>query len=128
MDNDKPERVTGRPTAYTPDMCAIVIECGKQGKPIAKMALECGVDVKSLYDWEKLYPDFANAFARARLEAEAYLDELGHQALAEKTFQAQVWKTLIHQRATGSYSERTELTGRGGGAIEIVLAGDDLDA
>lgn len=66
------KRPVGRPTKYTPDMCRIVIEAGKEGCAVAEMASLCDVCIDTIYEWAKVHDEFSEALTRANSEAEAY--------------------------------------------------------
>lgn len=62
----------GRPTKYKPEMCAQVIECGKQGFSKAEIAMELNVSRECVYEWGRTNPDFSDALKRAEDYASAF--------------------------------------------------------
>jgi len=65
LKRNQPNR-TGRPTAYKPEYCDLVVKIGKQGKSITAMANVCGVHRDTLYEWAEVHPAFSDALTRAR--------------------------------------------------------------
>ena len=56
----------GRPTAYKEEFCDLIIEVGKAGGSVVKMANAIGVAKSTVYEWADTYKEFSNAFTRAR--------------------------------------------------------------
>ncbi len=73
----------GRPTKYTAAMCEKVIAVGRDGGAVAEMAVACGATCPTLYHWADVNPEFADAFAMAQTEAEAYHARLVRKGLTK---------------------------------------------
>lgn len=69
----------GRPTAYKPQMCQTVVDCGKQGKGPAEMASEIGVSRQTMWNWTKKHQDFFDALKRAYDEGLAWWERKGRE-------------------------------------------------
>lgn len=122
----------GRPSTYKPEYCAIVEECGKEGGSIVQMAVACDVDRTSLYDWEKIHPEFATSFTRAKRLSQAWWEKAGQVGMLTQGFNAAVWKHMVASRFREDYADRkvNEVTGKDGGAIQIeakVIDASELD-
>lgn len=51
----------GRPSTYRPELCAQLIEHGKQGFSFESFAAVAGVTKKTLYNWLERFPEFVEA-------------------------------------------------------------------
>lgn len=113
----------GRPTKYDPDMCARVIEVGKEGGAVAEMAVACDVCVDTLYEWNKTYPEFSDSFTRAQTAAEAFHSRRVRAGLvmAPSEFQGAANLKYMAQRFQDRWSEkqRLEHSGPDGGPLVI---------
>lgn len=70
----------GRPTKYNPEMCARVIECGKNGMTLAEMAADLGISRVTLADWQTKHPDFSCAIKEGLDLAQAWWESQGRVA------------------------------------------------
>ena len=70
----------GRPTAYRPEMCDIVIECGDEGKTLAEMARALDVDRSTINDWRERHPEFSRAIKAGLDRAQAWWEDKGRVA------------------------------------------------
>lgn len=123
----EPPRKVGRPTAYRPEMCDRVIELGKLGKSKAQMAADFGISREYLDDWAKRFPEFGDAFARARVHAQAWWENEGERGMWQEGEGAklnyQLWARSIAARFPDDYSERTKLEHSGNiGLHELVVS------
>lgn len=144
MGADTAVTVIGRPTVYDPKYCDAVIEYFERprkprrvlisqepGKGVGEwkkqykmicaelpdfsgFAREIGHTRKSLVDWQKRYPDFAEACARAREIAESIVADRGNNGLYNAQFAAFYMKNVFN------WKEKTE--------TEIVSSQDTADA
>jgi transposase len=110
--------VFGRPTAYDPAYCDMVMEWGRQGKSKAWMAAEIGVSKQTVYDWEKAHPDFLEAITRAVTFSQQWWEDAGQTGMVSDKFNSAVWTKNMAARFRDEWTERQELTGAGGSAIE----------
>ncbi|KAB7765392.1 hypothetical protein [Xanthomonas sp. LMG 12461] len=111
----------GRPTDYRPEYCQKVIELGKQGKSIVQMACELDVVKSTLYVWEETYPEFSDAFTRARQWSQYWWESQGQCGLTADKFNASLWSRSMAARFPDDYQERkgVELSAPGGGPIAV---------
>lgn len=70
----------GRPTAYKPEFCDLVIQCGDEGKTLAEMARACDVNRATINDWMDKHPDFSSAVKRGLENAQAWWEDRGRVA------------------------------------------------
>lgn len=114
--------MAGRPTKYDPDMCAQVIECGKDGYSKAELAAELEVTRETLNEWGKAHPEFSDALQRAHELSLAWWEKQSRVNLATQGFQSGLWKQAMSGRFPAEpYRERTETDHSGAVTINKVL-------
>lgn len=72
--------ITGRPSKYDPEMCAVVEAAGADGKTLAGMADQLDIDRETLNAWREAHPDFSRAVKRGLEKAQAWWEEQGRVA------------------------------------------------
>lgn len=102
-----------RPTKYKPEYCEQVIELGKEGKSLAQMCAHFDIARSTIDQWAEDYPAFSEALSRARVHMQAKLEEMGFAGLANREFNAAVWKTTMAARFREDYTERKEVENKG---------------
>lgn len=107
-------RKVGRPSAYKPELCEIVMSLGKQGKSPAGIAAALHVERATLTKWGADYPEFSAALARAKAYEQQWWEDRGQKSLGRKHFQAQVWRTSMAARFKEDYTE-------GAGSVNVTL-------
>lgn len=114
----------GRPTKYTPEMCATVIQAGREGCAVAEMAIRCDVCIDTIYEWAKVHPEFSEALTRAQSEAEAWWAAHVRSGLTKppSEFQGQPNLKYMAVRFNERWADksRLELSGKGGGPVQTV--------
>lgn len=70
---------SGGQTKYLPEYCQLVISMGGNGMAISQVAAEIGVRRATIYNWQKQYPEFADACELHQELSEAWWTELGRQ-------------------------------------------------
>lgn len=101
----------GAPTKYRPEMCAEVIEYGKDGKSRAWIAATLDVDITTLHEWMEKYPEFSKAMARAKLHEQKHWEDLGHTNMVSpqgQTFSQSAWSRSMAARFQ-DWRERSEV-------------------
>jgi transposase len=58
--SDEPKKL-GRPSKYKPEYCERIVEFMGKGFSVEAFAGDIMVHVDSIYEWEKVYPDFSEA-------------------------------------------------------------------
>jgi hypothetical protein len=69
MAHQKPEYLAkkeGRPSAYKPEYCDLVVEYMARGKSLTAFAGSIRQGKRTVYDWIEQFPEFAEAVERAR--------------------------------------------------------------
>jgi hypothetical protein len=109
----------GRPSEYDPAYCEQVIELGKEGASIVEMAHSIGVVKQTLYDWEKVHPEFLDAMTRAREASQVWWEATGRKNMLTSGFNASVWSRSMAARFPRDWREvkGSEISGPDGGAI-----------
>lgn len=101
-----PKDTGGRPSLYKPEYDGIVEALGKQGKSKAQMCSILNIGRRTFFDWERQYPEFAAAVARAMEHAQGWWEAKAQNSLGKKTFQAQLWRYSMAGRFKEDYAEK----------------------
>ena len=133
--------VMGRPTKYKPEYCQTIVdffnvepytvdaECKKQANDlplIEKFAHSIDVTRECLHEWKRTYPDFSDAFQKAKALQQSMWATNSMLGLYSPAF------TIFFGKNIYKWTDRQSLehTGKDGGpiqSIEIALVGvDDL--
>jgi transposase-like protein len=110
-----------RPTSYDPAFCDRVIELGKEGKSVTQMACELDVVKQTLHNWAAEFPEFLDAFTKAKQWSQDWWETKGQKGL-EGGVNPSLWSRSMAARFPDDYTERQkrELTGKDGGPVEQV--------
>lgn len=73
----------GRPTKYKPEYCEMLIKHGQDGLSYESFAGVIDVNVDTLYEWEKVYPEFSEAKNNFRAKSLLFWDKVGIEGLWE---------------------------------------------
>ena len=105
-----------RPTDYRPEFCEQVVELGKQGKSVVQMACALDVVKQTLHNWAEQYPEFLDAFTRAKQHSQDWWESKAQAGLESGGFNASLWSRSMAARFPDDYTERQkkELTGKDG--------------
>lgn len=103
----------GRPTKWSDERREQLLEAARSGMTIEGCARAAGIGVSTLYEWLDNFPEFSEAFNRARGEGERQLvDEVVRED-----------PKFILERSFGyTKSQEIEHSGAGGGPIEITFS------
>lgn len=66
----------GRPSAYKPEFCQMLITWMKKPRSYESFASVVGVDRDSLYEWEKKHKEFSDAKKKGRMACQATCEAL----------------------------------------------------
>ncbi len=108
----------GRPTRYTPDRVAKILQAIRVGATQRAAAAYAGIDDSTLIRWKRRYASFAVSINEA--EGAAMVGWLAkiEQAANEGAWQAAAWK--LERRYPHEYGRSAvEVSGRDGGAIKV---------
>ena len=86
------------PTKYKPEYCKVVIEKMSDGCSIIEVAAACGVCTDSIYEYEKKFPEMADALKKGRELCEAWWQRQGRENLKNKDFSAVLWYMNMKNR------------------------------
>jgi transposase len=117
-DPEKERRPRGRPTRYKPEYCEVAEKLGKEGCSPAEIAAELDVARETLLDWAQQYPEFSTSMKKAKTFEQQWWERIGKKGMIEGKINAAVWTKSMQARFRHDYTERTEVTGAGGGAIK----------
>jgi len=120
---DEGSRPRGRPSDYKPEYCERVISLGKLGKSVTQIASALDHHKDTLYEWEKVHPDFSDAMTRARQESQTWFEDIGQTGLTADKFQASLWAKQVSCRFPNDYREKQDLNlgGQNGNPVESKL-------
>lgn len=113
----------GRPTKYKPEFCETVIEVGAYGGWISEMAEACDVHRSTMDEWASIHPEFSAAFTRAKQKAQSWFEIQGREGLTADKFNSALWQKQMSARHRDEYTERREVSGPAGGAIQTEEVG-----
>lgn len=117
----------GRPTAYKPEYCELVIGYGKQGKSKAWMASAIGVVRLTLDNWIKAHPEFAEAMEIALLHSQQWWEDAGQNGMMLKSVDASIWSRSMAARFPADWREKSEKDLNVNGAINLTISSDDAN-
>ena len=100
----------GRKSLHKPDYCELVEMWGRQGKSRSEMCSLLNVGRATMAQWENDYPDFGQAYARAREHAQAWWESKAQKSLGKRCFQAQLWRYSMAGRFKEDYAEQRQTT------------------
>lgn len=152
-EDDGRASVGGRPPKYKPEFCEIAERLCQQGATDYELAMEFEVDVRTIWRWSTKYPEFCQALKTKagyddRIERKLAERALGYTYDSEKVFQfqgipvrvktvehvppdpgaAKLWLSNRRPKEWREPTQRHELTGAGGGPIEIESRSDIAQA
>lgn len=142
-------RGKGRPTKATDETFEKIIEAVKAGVWIEQASHLASIHPSTLYEWvsqgerareleeltgkemteqERRLADFSDTLKKARAEAEARNVALIQKAAQNGTWQAAAWYLERSAPQRWGRRDRMELTGAGGGALEVTVSSADLES
>ena len=96
----------GRPSKYTPEVCAKIYQVIRGGGSQADAAHHVGIHPDTVGDWKKIFPDFADGIARAGSEGKLAL-LLTVKTASRKDWRAAAW--LLAVKWPREFSERHQV-------------------
>ncbi len=94
------KRPVGRPTAYRPEMCEQLIEAMAGGHSAEAGAAKISISARSLFEWQKLHPEFLMAIQEGRHRAVLFWESLAIDVARGKSGNSQMI-TLALKKETG---------------------------
>jgi hypothetical protein len=118
-----PKRPVGRPSTYRPELGQMLIEAMAGGHSAEAGAARIGVSARSLYEWQKLHPEFLQAVQEGRAMAMLFWESLAIDVARGKPGNSQMITLALKNRsraASGWHHDvlKTELTGADGAPIQ----------
>ena len=113
----------GRPTKYKPEFCEVVINVGKEGGSLAKMAVECGVSMSTFQDWQQEWPKFRAAVKAGRLHSQVKWEEMGMNGTFDKDagLSASAFIFQMKNRFPHDYRDKIDHDVDVSGEIEVII-------
>jgi len=126
-------RPVGRPTSYRPEFCDCVIQFMSEGRSLDGCAALMGVHPDSLYQWQKIHPEFSDAVRRGRAAATAFWEGRLLDVAKGGSGNANViqWALRNRSRAASGWDhaqKKLELSGPDGGALHVQADVTTIDA
>ena len=120
----KPKHPGGRPTSYRPEFCQRVIELMSEGRSLEGCAALLGVHPDSLYEWQKVHPQFSVAVRAGRAGATTFWENrlLDVAQGGAGNAQAIQWALRNRSRAASGWhhdAQRLEHSGPNGAPVAI---------
>jgi hypothetical protein len=93
--------------SYYQERCDEVITSGMQGHFPVQMARDMSVHPDTLYEWDKMYPEFSKAFEMAKVVASAWWLDLAKVNMLNKEFNTALYTQITRtQRGSLGYNGR----------------------
>jgi hypothetical protein len=112
----------GRPTIYRPELGQQLIQAMAGGLSAEAAAAKIGISARSLFEWQKLQPEFLQAVQEGRHQAILFWEQRAIAIANGKPGNAQLVTLGLKNRsraASGWHDiTKTEVTGADGGAIQ----------
>lgn len=86
----------GRKTKYKDNYPSLLREHMKNGDSYTSFASRIGVHIDTLYEWEKVYPEFTEAKKESLMHSQAFWEDIGKKMAQNGNFQA--WKMNMINR------------------------------
>ena len=114
----------GRPTSYRQDFGDRIVQLMAQGRSLDGCAALLGVHPDSLYEWQKVHPEFSEAVRAGRAAATAFWEGrlLDVSKGGSGNAQAIQWALRNRSRAASGWDHahnRVEVSGPEGGAVQL---------
>ena len=117
-------RRPGRPTSYRVGFCGRIIALMAGGRSLEGCASRLGVHPDSLYEWQKVHPEFSEAVRAGRAAATAFWEGrlLDVAQGGSGNAQAIQWALRNRSRAASGWDHahnRVEVSGPDGGVVQV---------
>ena len=113
----------GRPSIYKPELGQMLIEAMATGLSAEAAAAKIGISARSMYEWQKVHPEFLQAVQEGRHRAVLFWESLAIDVARGKPGNGQMISLALKNRsraASGWHHDvtKTELTGADGAPIQ----------
>lgn len=85
--------VMGRKTKYQDTYPELLVEHMRNGDSYTSFASRVGVHIDTLYEWEKVHPEYTEAKKQATMHAQSFWEDIGKKMALDGNFNA--WKFNI---------------------------------
>jgi hypothetical protein len=124
---------TGRPTSYRPEFCERVVALMAEGRSLDRCASILGVHPDSLYEWQKVHPEFSEAVRAGRAAATTFWENrlLDIARGGSGNAQSIQWALRNRSRAASGWhndAQRLEHSGPEGGPVQMQAVTIDATA
>lgn len=109
--NNKKKAVVGRPTKYKKEYCEQLIEHFEEGFSYGSFAGKIGVNQDTLYEWEKVHPEYSESKKIGYSKSMYYWEKLGLSGIKGETtgkFAASPFIFMMKCRFRDEYSDIVE--------------------
>ena len=125
--NPTPKHPSGRPTKFRPEVCERVVELMAEGRSLDGCAALLGVHPDSLYEWQRVHPEFSGAVRAGRAAATTFWEGrlLDIAKGGSGNAQAIQWALRNRSRAAAGWDHahsKVELSGPDGGPVQQQVA------
>lgn len=123
------QKKTGRPSSYAPEYCQALVDHMKGGLSFESFGGVVGKSKQTLYDWEKIHPEFLDAKKLGETLSQLWWERLGKAAMVGqaqtlpdgtridfKNFDTTIW--IFSMKNRFGWRDKQEHTGKDGGPIE----------
>lgn len=123
----QPRHPGGRPSSYSETIAARICDRLINGEPMARICADPDMPCyATVFNWENAHPEFLERSTRARIQGTHFLADDCIRISDDNTLEPNDKRVRVDTRLRligkwnrTIYGERTELTGAGGGAIQI---------
>ena len=91
---------------YRLSVCTDIILLGEEGMHVEEMAYNLGVATSTIYEWEKLFPEFKSAFRLAKEASVAWWYRKGREEISNKSFQGKAWEFVLRSKLRVGHTDR----------------------
>ncbi len=134
------QEITGRPSLYRKEFCEMLIEHMKQGYSYKSFCAEIEVGQRTMYDWELVHPEWAEAKEIAFAKGMKFWEKLGVDFVVNetskdsegnstsKTLNSAVWIFNMKNRFQWRERQPDEVTQIHNNQVSATVSAEDLPA
>lgn len=97
----------GRPSKYRPSYCAALVEHMAQGYSFESFAGIVETTFQTLYNWEKIHPEFLEAKQKGWSKNRIFWEQAGIEGMATKGFNVAAW--IFNMKNRHGWVDRQEI-------------------
>ena len=97
----------GRPTKYSPKLCALLPSMFANGESVSEVCAELGIHKDTFFEWVKTYKDFSDSYKKGLELSEAWWTKLGRSgAMGRTKIQPATW--IFNMKNRFKWTDRIE--------------------